>query len=360
MNNFVLAVIFLVLALGGVVVRKTYNYLPARELKRRAERHDPLASQLYRAVAYGNSLRTLLWLYIGLTTAVGLVLMAKALNLWVSLLVVGPILWIVFSLVPATRLTKVGAQLTKLVTPFIAWLLNYLHRPLSRSAEVVEHRYVAGNHTRIFERDDLVDLIERQQYQDDNRLTEEELEIARRALTFNDYRVADVLTPRKKVKTIVATDTVGPILIDELHKSGQSYILVKDKKGGMVVGTLAFAELGIDSKGRVGDHMDDTVYYLHENDSLSEALHAFFVTNHPMFIVVNSFEEFVGIVTVENIIKQLLGHVPGDDFDQYRDPSAVAARHPKKPAEPEPEAEKSEEPEPKEGPEKSGKESEKS
>ena len=35
MSNFVLAVVFLLLALGGVVVRKTYTYLPLRELKRR-------------------------------------------------------------------------------------------------------------------------------------------------------------------------------------------------------------------------------------------------------------------------------------------------------------------------------------
>jgi CBS domain containing-hemolysin-like protein len=75
--------------------------------------------------------------------------------------------------------------------------------------------------------------------------------------------------------------------------------------------------------------MEPTVYYLHENDTLSEALHAFFVTNHPLFVVVDSFEEYVGVVTIENILHTLLGHIPGDDFDQYTDSSAVAARHTK-------------------------------
>jgi CBS domain containing-hemolysin-like protein len=88
--------------------------------------------------------------------------------------------------------------------------------------------------------------------------------------------------------------------------------------------------------------MDETVYYVHENDTLSEALHAFFVTNHPMFIVVNSFEEFVGIITVENILHQLLGHIPGEEFDQYANLSAVAAKHEHKPKEPKKEAEPSE------------------
>ncbi|MGH7194765.1 MAG: CBS domain-containing protein, partial [Candidatus Saccharimonadales bacterium] len=71
-----------------------------------------------------------------------------------------------------------------------------------------------------------------------------------------------------------------------------------------------------------------TVYYLHVKDSLSEVLHAFFVTNHPVFVVINSSEEYVGMISVEDILRQLVGHVPGDDFDQFADPEAVAARHP--------------------------------
>lgn len=324
-----LALIFLVLALAGVVIRKTYYYLPAHEMKRRAARHDELAASLYRAVAYGNALSVLLWIFIGLTAAAGLVLLAKQLALWLSLLIVAVVLYVAFSLVPATRITKPGVILTRLVTPLLAWLLNYLHPLLSRGAEAIETRYIAGAHTGLFEREDLTGLIDRQKFQEDNRLSEEELEIARRALSFDEFKVRDIMSSRKTVKTILADDVIGPVLIDELHKSNQTYVLVKDKKGGQVVGTLAFDQLGLNSKGRVRDVMDDTVYYLHENDSLSEALHAFFVTNHAMFIVVDSFEEFVGIVTVENVIKHLMGHVPGDDFDQYADPAAVAARHPK-------------------------------
>ena len=159
----------------------------------------------------------------------------------------------------------------------------------------------------------------------------EELEIAKRALSFDQHKVADILTPRKSIKTILADDTVGPILIDELHKAGQKCILVRDKPKGAIVGTLEFKQLGLDSRGLVRNIMSPTVYYLHENDSLADALHAFFITNQPVFVVINSFEEYVGLISVEDMLQQLLGHVPGDDFDQYADPAAVAARHPKKP-----------------------------
>lgn len=327
--NIVLALIALLLALMAVVVRKTYYELPLRELKRRAERGDTVARSLYRAVAYGSSLRSLLWLWIGLTSAISIILLARELPVWLSLLIVGPLLWIAFSWLPASRTTKIGTRLALLVTPIIVWLLNYLHPFLSRSAETVEKRTTIREHTNIYERDDLIALIESQQHQADNRVSEEELEIARRALSFNDFRVSDVLTPRKRVKSLLTTDAVGPILIDEFHKSGQEYALVREKAKGPIVGVLEYSRLSIKSTGLVSDLMNNTVYYVHENDVLSDALHAFFTTNCPVFVVVNSFEEYIGIVTVESIVRQLLGHVPGDEFDQYTDPAAVAARHSK-------------------------------
>lgn len=325
------ALLFLALALLGVVLRKNYYAVPVRELKRRAAQHDLMATQLYRAVAYGNSLRSLLWLYIGLTSAASLILLARLLPVWLSLLVIGPLLWIVFSLLPASRTTRLGNYLTRLATPPIAWLLNYLHPVLSRAADAVEDHYVAAQHTGLFERDDLLALIKQQGGQADNRLSAEELKIASRALSFGDHKVADVLTPRKAIKTILASDTIGPVLIDELHKSGQDYALVRASAKGDVVGSLRFENLNLESHGHVSDIMNPTVYYLHENDSLDEALHAFFVTNQPVFVVVNEFEEYLGIISVETILRQLLGHVPGEDFDQYTDLNAVAARHTKTP-----------------------------
>ena len=327
MTSFIFALILLALALAGVVVRKTYYYVPTRELKRQAERHDALASSLYQAVSYGSSLRALLWLFIGLTSAGGIVLLARAAPLWLSLTAVLLLLWAAFSWLPASRVTSYGARLAVLVTPPIVWLLNYLHPLLSRSAHKVERRYTAQPHTGLFERADVMDLLEQQGRQADNRLSQEELEIITHALSFNDHQVSGILTSRHQIKTVLSNEIVGPVLIDELHKLDQLFVLVKDKPKGAIIGILQGQKLGLMSSGQVSEHMDKTVYYLHESDSLSEALHAFFVTNCPLFVVVNSFEEYVGVVTIEAVLRQLLGHIPGDSFEQYTDASAVAARH---------------------------------
>jgi len=340
--DFIFACLLLALALCGVVIRKTYTYVPIHELKRQAERRDPLAGKLYTVAAYDSSLRFLLGLFIGLTSAGGFIALARIAPVWLSFIIVMVILWVGFEWLPASKMTSFGARLTVWATPTINWLLNSLHPVLSRGAHIVEKPYEKTRHTGIFERSDLIALINKQQKQSDNRLTDEELEIVKRALSFDEHQVASILIPRKKIKTVLADDTIGPILIDEVHQSGQDFAIVRETPKGDICGVLEFNTLNIKSTGTVRSLMDDTVYYLHEKDTLSEALHAFFATNSSLFLVTNNAGEYIGAVTVQTIIHELLGHIPGDDFDQYADISAVATRH-KKPKKTEHQAEDTEE-----------------
>ncbi len=327
MTSFILATLLLAFGMATIVIRKTYYATPVTELRRRAQQGDKFSKTLYRAVAFQSSLRGLLWIALVVSSAVGFVLLVRVAPIWLSVGLYIVLFWVAWSWIPGSRVTGIGARLTTVATPSIVWFLNYLHPVLSRGTTVVEKRYTAPKHSGIYERDDLIAIIDRQLQQPDNRVTAEELEIASRALHFADHQVADVLTPRKQIKTINADATIGPILIDELHKSGEEVVLVQDGKKGPIVGSLAFTHLDLKSTGTVRDVMDDSVYFVHEDDSLSEALHAFFVTNRPLFVVVNSAEDYVGIISVQTILEQLLGHVPGNDFDQYADSTAVAHRH---------------------------------
>lgn len=315
------------LAMALAVVRKVYYATPARELKRLAAQHKQPASRLFEAVTYGSSLRALLWGLISVLGGIGLVLLARSpLNIGLSLVIIIAVLTFIFIWLPASRVTKLGTTVTLSLHPVIVWLLRHLYPLLSRGAEQVEKRYPAA-HTGLFERTDVLQLIEQQADQADSRLSIEELAIVQRALTFGDYLVRDITTPRSAVKTVGSNEVLGPILMDELHQSIAPFVLVTDAEQA-IIGSLEVQKLGLQTSGPVVDHLSPA-YFLHESDSLREALHAFFVTNYPLFVVVNSFEEYVGIVTMQSVLRQLLGHLPGDDFEQYSDLKAVAARHPR-------------------------------
>src|SRR5581483_2623701 len=101
-------------------------------------------------------------------------------------------------------------------------LVSFLQPVLSRFAKLLAKMQPIRIHTGLYDKEDLLELINNQNRQIDNRIPEEALKIAFGALTFGDKPVREIMTPRREIKLVAATDTVGPMLMDELHKSGFS------------------------------------------------------------------------------------------------------------------------------------------
>lgn len=329
MFNLLFGILLVALACLFIVVRKTYLQLPAKELKRRAAKNEPGYSDLYKAVAYDTSLKGFLWVLIIFFSAYGFVLIASHVPVVLSAIIVAALVFVSYIWLPTSRLSKFGQKITIILNPAIVWLLGYLDPIMKKIAAKTEGWSHKEFHSGLFERQDLEETIDKLQHQKDSRFSEEELELARRALSFDDHSVKDVMVAKKHIKIISPDDLIGPILVDELHKNGHTYALVKSSSKGPIEGSINYTKLDLQRSGKIKDIMETTVYYVHQDDRLSEALRAFKTTNHPVLVVVNSHEDYVGVLTVDNILAQLLGHIPGDDFDQYADLVAVANKHTK-------------------------------
>ena len=325
---FIIALVSIAFSFIMLTLRKTYYYLPERELKRQAKAGDPLAIVLYRAVAYGTSLQLLLWLLIGLFAAIGFVLFARVAPPIFGFVGVAVLLWLGFAWVPSAHLTGLGARIAVGCTPTIVALVQFLNPVFSRVTQWTHWRRPGEVHSGLYEKSDLFEFIDRQKQQSDSRIPLEVLELVERALHFDEYKLRHVLTSRKKVKAISKDDAVGPILLDELHAAGHSRYPVYSKDQNDVIGTIHVVTLDeAKQAGHVRDFMDKGVAYLHENDTLADALHAVYTTKHQLFVVVNAFEEYVGIVTLEDVLHALLGQPVEEEFDAYQNLTAVAARH---------------------------------
>lgn len=325
MGTFFLALLFLLLMLFGVALRKTYDYLPRKELKRQAREGDRVAQVLYRAVAYGPSLRVLLWVWIGLAGAAGFVLLTRVAPAFLSFVAIAGLLWYAFVWMPATAISGWLAKLVIAVTPVIAGILGLLHPLFYRLAHLLAPRRPGNFHTGLYEREDLVEFLELQRSLTDSRISGAEIDMAIHALTFGEQIVSEIMAPRRVVKMVRSDEVVGPILLDELHDSGHSRFPVYGASPDELVGTLYLKDM-IDARHgeKVSQVMRKEVYYVHEDQTLYQVLHAFITTKHHLFIVVNNFEEFVGIVTIEDVLEQVIGHKIEDEFDKYDDVRAVA------------------------------------
>lgn len=209
--------------------------------------------------------------------------------------------------------------------------LSFINPLFSRLAKLFPKSSRLSLHTGLYEKKDLLELLSRQNKQLDNRISDEDLSIAAGAITFGDKPVRSVMTPRRQVKLVEAGESVGPLLMDELHKSGHSrFPVVKDSAktaNPEIVGTLHLRDIiGYEGGGKVKDIARKDVHYINEDSNLRQALEAFLKTRHHLLIVVNNFEEFSGLLALEDVVEQIIGQPINDEFDKYDDLRAVAAK----------------------------------
>jgi CBS domain containing-hemolysin-like protein len=324
--NFIFGAVFAVCTLLAIGLQRTYYHYPVKELKRRARKGDQLAQMLYRPVSYGLSLQVLLWGLIIASAAVSFVLLARAFAPWFGVVLVALILWLGFLWIPSSRLTAFSIASARLLTPGIAWLVNLLHPVLQFVGETVRRFRHMSFKTGLYEKEDLIELLESQRGIPENRIPLEEIDLVQHALTFGDMLVRDTFVPRRSVLMIKESEPIGPKLMDELYQSGHSRFPVYKDDETNIVGTLYMRDMvKKQTGGHVKDVMREDVFYVHEDFTLYQVLQAFLKTKHHMFIVVNSFEEFVGIITIEDVVEQIIGKPIVDEFDKYDDMRAVAS-----------------------------------
>jgi CBS domain containing-hemolysin-like protein len=331
MGSMIVLLVSALLALSSISLLKVYRRVPERELRKRAREGDELAKALYRAVAYGHSLTTVLWIIVGLANALFFVLVSRSTPTWFALIVSAIIIWAGFVWLPARNVTHMSAWVAARLAPALAWLLNYLHPLLDGLSGFFGRHWPVTIHTGLYDRDDILELLQYQQAQPDNRVEQTELEIAIHALTFGDLAVGQAMVPRRVVKMVAANEAIGPVMMSELHDSGFSRFPVYSGKKDNLVGILYLRDLvRAKAGGRIEKYMNTDVMFVHEEQPLTDALQAVLKTKRHLFIVVNSFEEFVGIITMEDVLERAIGKPIVDEFDQYDDMRAVAARAAKK------------------------------
>ena len=163
-------------------------------------------------------------------------------------------------------------------------------------------------------------------------LTSDEKKLLTNGLHFASKTVESIMTPRGVIASVQKTDLVGPLLLDELHRTGYSRFPVIDGDIDHVIGVLHIRELLAlkdKSSETAGQAMEKKVYYIHQDQTLDAALAAFLKTRHHLFVVVNGYRETAGLLSLEDVIEALLGRQIIDEFDLHDNLRAVAEREAK-------------------------------
>jgi len=293
------------------------------ELQRRINHADEQAAQiatLNQRVPLLESLRYVVVTIVGVLMVTVLVVGLGVINgvlLGVIGLVLAPI---------AQRLDfvcKFADKSADTVQPYALTVVEWIRPVLSWLRE----RKLNERQTRVYSHEELLDVVAHSH----GVLSNDQITRLRASLAFDDRRVQDVMTPASVIDTVDAKDGLGPLVLDGLHKTGHSRFPVVAGDIHHVVGILYMREL-VDlktAKKTVKDAMDPKVFYVHQEQDLEHALHAFLRTHHHLFIVVNDYRETVGLLSLEDVVEALIGKKIVDEFDRFDDLRAVAESNPR-------------------------------
>jgi CBS domain containing-hemolysin-like protein len=141
-------------------------------------------------------------------------------------------------------------------------------------------------------------------------LTHEQQTLLLHSLSFDDHTIGEVMTQKGEIDTIDRRELLGPLVLDDLHKTGHSFFPVTDGGIDHVVGVLSIdGFLSLDSKRSVTAEkaMTPHVQRISETMPLRDALQLFLRSHQHLLIVENQEHETVGVVTLYDIVRMLFG-----------------------------------------------------
>ena len=129
------------------------------------------------------------------------------------------------------------------------------------------------------------------------------------AFDFGSLIVADAMVPADQIKTVDIKETVGPVLLDRLHKDAHNVFPVVKKDIHHIKGWLYMSDLTPPDPDLklVKDAVRPTVHYLPVNAPLQDVLSAALQTGRQLFIAVNDAGETQGLVSLADALAYLNG-----------------------------------------------------
>ena len=193
----------------------------------------------------------------------------------------------------------------KLFSPVTAFL-TWLGRGVSKLAP--------GDVEKSVTEEELYDIIE--DMTEEGSLNEEQGELISSALQFGDVSVENVLTPRVDMVALDIRSSHEEIL-DCIKTTTHSRLPVYEGSIDHIIGILQIRKY-IKAYLREGKDLDirpllDEVFFIHQSMNIDELLPVMSKRKHNLAVVTDNYGGTLGLVTVEDILEELVGEIWDED-----------------------------------------------
>lgn len=318
----IVAIFVLIIILITDAVRPEHSSFSTFELNRRIEKGDRRAESALKREKHMKNVIALRDIIVLCLFCLLFVVLILRFNWWPGVgLCFLTIVFYVLS-VQISPLTKIGR---KLYYFFEEPTFNFFYRYPKITRLFGGKRYQQfEKDTVLGSRDELIHIVETSNL---DTLNDDDKKLILNSLSFDSMLVSQIMTPRNEIVYLKQDELLGPLVLDDLHKTGHRQVPVIGTSIDHVVGIINLDTLlSLDKKRSVtaGKAITNKQSYIRSDQTLRQALIAFRTTNAPLLIVINQDKKIVGLITISDIIRALFGSENQDDVIDYDDIDIVS------------------------------------
>lgn len=205
----------------------------------------------------------------------------------------------------------------------LAWLLRLMivvTYPIAKPLQLLLDKLFGREKPELHTRHELGLLISEHLDAKGSELDEDEVEIIKGALQLSEKRVHSIMTPIRQVYWVAPDQIIDNRKLDDIKSHGWSRIPVLNKQHTTCYGVLHVKDL-LDIDFSNGVKVQDLPFYPIEVVGSMTALDTLFrrfITGGVHLIPVEKDDRIVGIVTIEDLLEEIVGHEIEDEADRRR------------------------------------------
>ncbi len=312
-----LIVVFLV-GLSGLFSGLTLGLLSLdkSELKRKIALGDKFAKKVYSVRRDGNLLLTTLLLGNVAVNSTLAIFLGDLTSGLVGMLLTTGLIVVFGEIIPQAVSVRYGLAIgarTVWLVKFFMFILYPICRPLAWALD----KALGKEMPTIYSKRELIKIIEEHEDAPQSAIDEDEERIIKGALTFSDKKASEIMTPRKRVFGLRGEMVLNDNLIRAIKKTGHTRLPVYGKNNLYVEGVLYVKDLiGLDKPLKVKRLCRASrLLKVSQDIKLDKLLNKFIRQKLHLAIVENTQHEFVGVVTLEDVIEEVLNMEIVDETD---------------------------------------------
>ena len=320
---WIIAVLLLFCAAFFAVAETAYASCPKSRVKAAAERGDARAkTALLILDDFDKAISTLLICTNIVHIATASIVTVAVTKMWglsavsISTIVTTIVVFFAGEMLPKSIAKKYSEPLALATGPVLRFLMK-VFTPLSALLTWIGQSAakLTPDETPVsFTEDELYDIIE--DMTEEGSLDEQQGELISSALQFGEVTVESVLTPRVDLVAVDISSSLENVLT-VIKTTNHSRLPVYEGSIDNIIGVLQIRKF-IKAYLRLGNNLDlrplmDEVFFIHQSTNIDELLPVMSKRKLNMAVVTDNYGGTLGIVTVEDILEELVGEIWDED-----------------------------------------------